>query len=88
MTLDDLSANGIYVWYNNISTEKTVEIVNYLKEQAEDGKQIFYNIYTEEEQKSDPSKQDTGLFFFPGRTRSGICRDECRRRHDVCRSDA
>ncbi|MCM1221161.1 MAG: alpha/beta hydrolase [Lachnospiraceae bacterium] len=66
MTLDDLSANGIYVWYNNIRTEKTVEIINYLKEQAEGGKQVFYNIYTEEERKSDPSKQDTGLFFFRG----------------------
>ncbi|MCM1543585.1 MAG: esterase [Blautia sp.] len=66
MTLDDLSVNGIYVWYNNIRTEKTVEIINYLKEQAESGKQVFYNIYTEEQRKSDPSKQDTGLFFFRG----------------------
>ncbi|MCM1193962.1 MAG: alpha/beta hydrolase, partial [Acetatifactor muris] len=66
MTLDDLSTNGIYVWYSNIKTEKTVEIVNYLKGQAEDGRQVFYHIYTEEEQKSDPSKEDTGLFFFRG----------------------
>ena len=50
--------------------EKTVEIVNYLKEQAEGGKQVFYPIYSETEMDADASKRDTGLFFFRGSQRA------------------
>ncbi len=65
-TLEQISSNGTYVWYNYIRPEKTVEIVNYLKKQSAEGNQIFYPIYSEEEIASDPSKSDTGLFFFRG----------------------
>lgn len=50
MTLEE--SEDLYVWYNYINPNKTVEIVNYMKEQADSGKQIFYSIYTEEEMKS------------------------------------
>ena len=53
-------------WYNNIVPEKTVEIANYLKDHAEAGETVFYDIYTEEEKAADPDKADTGLFFFRG----------------------
>lgn len=53
-------------WYNNIDSEKTVEIVNYMKDHAEAGETIFYDIYTAEEKAADPAKEDTGLFFFKG----------------------
>lgn len=53
-------------WYNNISPDKTVEIVNYLKNHADAGETVFYDIYTEEEKAADPAKEDTGLFFFKG----------------------
>ena len=52
-------------WYSNI--QKTVEIVNYMKDKADAGEQIFYSIYTEEEIIADPWKADTGLFFFKGK---------------------
>ncbi len=64
--LEQISSSGTYVWYNYIQPEKTVEIVNYLKEQSLGGNQIFYPIYSEEEIAADPSKADTGLFFFRG----------------------
>lgn len=66
MTLADISSSSVYVWYSNIKKDKTVEIVNDLKYRAESGETVFYNIYTDEEMKSDPSKRDTGLFFFKG----------------------
>lgn len=44
----------------------TVEIVNYLKEHAQAGDTVFYDIYTDEEKAGDPDKEDTGLFFFRG----------------------
>lgn len=61
-TLGDLRLT----WYNNIDPNKTVEIVNYLKEHAEAGDIVFYDIYSEEEKIADPDKNDTGLFFFRG----------------------
>ena len=64
MTLED--AKDLYVWYNYINTDKTVEIVNYMKEQADYGKQIFYPSYTEEEMKREPEKRNTGIFYFRG----------------------
>ena len=64
MTLED--AKDLYVWYNYINTDKTVEIVNYMKEQTDSGKQIFYPIYTEEEMKIEPEKRNTGIFYFRG----------------------
>lgn len=64
MTLDNLE--DIYIWYDYMNTDKTVEILNYLKEQVDSGKQIFYPIYTEEEMNADPDKRNTGLFFFRG----------------------
>lgn len=54
------------VWYNHIDPDKTVEICNYMKEQATAGNQIFYDIYTADEKAADPAKEDTGLFFFKG----------------------
>lgn len=44
-----------------------MEIVNHLKERAEGGATIFYDIYTEEEKAADPEKRNTGLFFFKGK---------------------
>lgn len=66
---DDLTlgnVGNILTWYSYVNPDRTVEIVNYLKEQAVSGEQIFYDIYTEEEKAADPAKEDTGLFFFRG----------------------
>ena len=61
-TLGDLDLT----WYSNIDADKTVEIANYMKSHAESGDKIFYDIYTDAEKAADPSKRDTGLFFFKG----------------------
>ncbi len=64
LELKDLE--DILIWYHNVNPERTVEIVNYMKEHAAAGEQIFYDIYTEEEKAEDPEKENTGLFFFRG----------------------
>lgn len=56
-----------FAWYSLISSDKSVEILNYLKAQAEQGKQIFYPIYTEQEMQRNPDLRNTGLFFFRGK---------------------
>ena len=62
--LDDI--DDIYVWYNYINDDKTVEIVNYMKDEVDAGNQIFYHIYSEDEMKDDPEKRNTGIFYFRG----------------------
>lgn len=66
MTLEAVSSSYVYVWYNYIDPNKTVEIIQNFHDHASAGEQIFYDIYTEEEKETDPSKEDTGIFFFRG----------------------
>lgn len=68
MTLEE--AKDLYVWYHYMNPDKTVEIVNFLKKEADSGKKIFYPIYTEEEMKKDPEKRNTGIFHFRGKPNS------------------
>lgn len=56
-----------FTWYSHIDPQETVDIVNDLKTRASAGQPVFFDIYTEEEKAADPDKEDTGLFYFPGR---------------------
>lgn len=58
----DTLGNLTLTWYSNIKPSRTVEIVNYMLSQVQQGNKIFYSIYPE----TDPRSQDTGLFFFRG----------------------
>ena len=66
MTLREVSSSRTFLWYSNIHPEKTVEIVNELWRRAESGEQIFYPIYTDEEIRENPDKENTGIFFLRG----------------------
>ena len=61
-TLGDLRLT----WYSNIDPNKSVEVVNTLRERALSGETVFYDIYTDAEKAADPAKRNTGLFFFKG----------------------
>ena len=52
-SLELQDVGDILTWYNNVNPERTVEIVNYLHDQAISGNQIFYDIYTDEEKAAD-----------------------------------
>jgi acetyl esterase/lipase len=54
-------------YHSHISTSSTVSVINYMLQQAYAGLDIFYDIYSDAEKRSEPSKQNTGLFFFRGR---------------------
>ena len=67
---DDLTLQNIeeiLPWYSEINPKRTVEIINYMKNKVQNGNQIFYDIYTDQEKKDDPDKRNTGLFFFKGK---------------------
>ena len=67
MTLKEVSSSQVYLWYSHIQEEKTLDILNTLKERALEGEQVFYPIYTQREMAADGTKRDTGLFFFRGK---------------------
>ena len=46
--------------------EISTEVINAMIDARTDGTLEFYDIYTEEEKEADPTKKDTGLFFFKG----------------------
>lgn len=66
MTLAEASTSSVYIFYTNIKVEKTVEILNYLHDESLAGRQIFYRFYSDSEIASDPTRANTGLFFFRG----------------------
>lgn len=53
-------------YHSHIQTDTTLEVLNYMQDQVKKGNTIFYDIYSEEEKREDPSKENTGLFFFQG----------------------
>lgn len=63
--LQDLG--NYFIWYSYIKPERTVSIVNELKERVLAGETVFYDIYSPEEKAADPKKKDTGLLFFRGK---------------------
>lgn len=62
----DTLGNLRLTWYSNIDPNKSVEVVNTLRERALSGETVFYDIYTDAEKAADPAKRNTGLFFFKG----------------------
>ena len=51
-------------WYNFYDVDTTIDVLTYLKDERLAGRQIYYPIYTAEKIAADPSKADTGLFYF------------------------
>lgn len=64
LTLNDVGKH--LIWYSHVNPDRTVSIVNEMKERVQAGEQIFYDIYTDKEKAEDPSKENTGLFYFRG----------------------
>ena len=48
----DTLGNLRLTWYSNIKPSRTVEIINYMLAQVQDGNKIFYRIYPENANKA------------------------------------
>jgi acetyl esterase/lipase len=57
---------GLLPYHSNIDTDTTVRVINYMLDETGKGQTIFYDIYSDREKQANPSKEDTGLFFFRG----------------------
>jgi acetyl esterase/lipase len=54
-------------YHGHVEPGPVVDALNHLIGEAESGKTIFYDFYTEQQKRNDPAKAFTGLFFFRGK---------------------
>lgn len=54
-------------YHGQVDPGDVVSALNRMIDDASSGKAIFYDFYTEEQKREQPSKMNTGLFFFRGR---------------------
>lgn len=52
--------------HTNVEPDAVVDTINSMIDKASAGETIFYDIYTDEEKRADPTKESTGLFFIRG----------------------
>lgn len=62
--LDELQK--IMTIHHSVSTQNTLESLDYLAHEIEEGRPVFFSIYSPEEMEKDPSLKDCGFFFFRG----------------------
>jgi acetyl esterase/lipase len=53
-------------YHSHVVPDTVVAALNHMIDEVKDGKTIFYDLYTEQQKREDPSKEHTGLFFFRG----------------------
>ena len=53
-------------YHSHVDPDMVVTALNRMIDEVKDGKTIFFDLYTEQQKRVDPSKQLTGLFFFRG----------------------
>jgi acetyl esterase/lipase len=54
-------------YHSHVDAAVVVDALNHLIDEADAGKTIFYEFYTERQKQEDPTKRLTGLFFYRGR---------------------
>ena len=64
MKLSDMAR--LMPYHSHVNPQNSVDALNRLIDDVNSGKQVFYHFYSEEEKAADPSKEDTGLFFYRG----------------------
>lgn len=65
MRLSDIG--GLLLYHSVVATETVLGGLNRIVDDVADGRPVFHDIYSDEEKYADPSKANTGLFFFRGR---------------------
>ena len=65
LRLSDIS--GLLPYHGDVNPAEIVAALNRMIDDANGGKTLFYDFYTEAQKKADPIKRNTGLFFFRGK---------------------
>jgi acetyl esterase/lipase len=54
-------------YHSNVDPVVVVSSLNRMIDDASVGRTVFYDIYTDAQKQAEPSRKDTGLFFFKGK---------------------
>jgi len=54
-------------YHNHVDPNIVVSAINHMIDEVNNGKTIFYDLYTGQQKQEDPTKKFTGLFFFRGK---------------------
>jgi acetyl esterase/lipase len=65
MRLSELDA--LLPYHSHVQPRVVVDGLNRIIDDVGAGRQVFYAFYTEEQQRRDPARRHTGLFFFRGK---------------------
>ena len=57
-------------FHSEVRPRVVVDALNRMVDDASRGQAVFHRFYSEEQQRADPAKASTGLFFFRGRPRA------------------
>lgn len=64
MRLTDIGA--LLPYHSHVSPDVVVSSLNRMIDDASAGKTVFYDIYTKAQKQAEPTRENTGLFFFRG----------------------
>jgi len=67
MTTPLRQVGSLMPYHSNVKPQVVVDALNYMIDLVDDGKTVFYDLYSDQQKKEDPSKAHTGLFFFKGK---------------------
>jgi acetyl esterase/lipase len=65
MRLSDIGS--LLPYHSHVEPDTVVSALNHMIADVNDGKTVFYDIYTKAQKRAQPAKGNTGLFFFRGR---------------------
>lgn len=58
---------GLLPYHSAVDTGTVLGGLNRMIDEVAAGRQVFYDLYSEADRRDDPTKENTGLFFFRGR---------------------
>jgi acetyl esterase/lipase len=64
------NVRSLMPYHGNVDPNTVVGALNRMIDEVNDGKTVFYNFYTEQQKLADPTKENTGLFFYRGEKRA------------------
>ena len=64
---------SILPYHTHVDVEVIVSSVNRMIDDVGAGRSVFYDFYSEAEKRADPTRKNTGLFYFRGRPRAPFC---------------
>jgi acetyl esterase/lipase len=60
------NVRSLMPYHSHVDPDIVVAALNHMIDEVKDGKTVFYDFYNEQQKQEDPTKKQTGLFFYRG----------------------